>query len=90
MPRYLIERDIPGIGQAGPRELKALALKSARVLRQLGPEIQWVHSYVAGDRIYCVYLAANEDLLREHARLGEFPISRISRVATVMDPTLAE
>lgn len=90
MPRYLIEREIPGAGQLGPRDLQALSQKSMRVLHKLGPQIQWVHSYVAGDRIFCVYLAPNEEIIREHGRLGEFPVTSIREVAAVIDPTTAE
>ncbi len=90
MPRFVIEREIPGAGSLSERDLKAVAQKSNRVLHQLGPDIQWVQSYVTGDRIYCVYLAANEELIREHAKRGEFPANRISQVATVIDPTTAD
>jgi hypothetical protein len=89
MRKYVIEREIPGAGTLSDRDLQALSRKSVRVLQQMGPEIQWVHSYVTGDRIYCVYLAASEDLLREHARQGEFPVTRIAEVANVIDPTTA-
>jgi hypothetical protein len=89
MRKYVIEREIPGAGTLSDRDLQALSRKSVRVLQQMGPDIQWVHSYVTGDRIYCVYLAASEDLLREHARQGEFPVTRIAEVANVIDPTTA-
>ena len=90
MPKYVIERDIPGAGNMTPQELTAVSEKSRDVLRQLGTQIQWIHSYVTGDRLYCVYIAPNEDLLKEHARLGQFPANRISRVSSIIDPTTAE
>jgi hypothetical protein len=90
MPRYVIEREIPGASRLSPRDLQALSQKSVRVLERLGPQIQWVHSYVAGDRIYCVYIAPNEEMVREHARQGEFPVNRITEVAAIIDPTTAE
>ena len=90
MPRYVIEREIPGAGQMSERDLQAIAQKSVRVLARMGPEIQWVHSYVTGDRIYCVYIAPGEAAIREHARQGDFPVTRISEVASVIDPTTAE
>jgi len=90
MPRYLIERDIEGAGLMTPAELKAVAQTSCRVLEDLGPRVQWEHSYVTDDRIYCVYRAPNEDLVLEHARRGGFPIDRISVVAQVIDPLTAE
>ncbi len=90
MPRYVIERDIPGAGRLSASELKAISQKSCAVLDDLGPQIQWVHSYVTGDKVYCVYLAPNEDLIREHAKRGGFPADRISEVATVIDPVTAE
>jgi hypothetical protein len=90
MPKYLIERDLPGAGKLSPAELKAISQKSCSVLNELGPQIQWQHSYVTGDRIYCVYIAPNERLLREHAERGGFPANRISQVASVIDPTTSE
>ena len=81
MPKYVIEREIPGAGGLSERDLAAIAQKSNRVLAKLGPEIQWLHSYVAGDRIYCLYIAANEELVREHARQGGFPANRVTQVA---------
>jgi hypothetical protein len=90
MPKYVIERDIPGAGNLSPEQLRSVSQKSCSVLGKLGPKIQWHHSYVTGDRLYCVYIAENEELLREHARLGGFPANRISRVTTVIDPTTAE
>ena len=90
MPKFVIEREIPGAGQMSPQQLQAIAQKSCGVLSGMGPQIQWLHSYVADDRIYCVYVAPNEDVVREHARQGGFPANRVSRVRTVIDPTTAE
>lgn len=90
MPRYVIERDIPGAGSLSPEELKAISQKSCGVLEELGPRIQWVQSYVTDDRVYCVYNASDEETVREHARRGGFPADRISRVSTVIDPVTAE
>jgi hypothetical protein len=90
MPKYVIERDIPGAGNLSAEQLKGISQKSCGVLRELGPAVQWVESYVTGDRVYCVYIAENEELLREHARRGGFPANRISRVATMIDPTTAD
>jgi hypothetical protein len=90
MPQYLIERNIPGAGNFSPAELKAISIKSNGVLNGLGPTIQWVHSYVTGDQIYCVYRAPNEEILREHAKLGGFPANRISVIQTTIDPTTGE
>lgn len=90
MPKYVIERDIPGAGKLSASELKAISQKSCGVLSQMGPQIQWLHSYVTDDKVYCVYIAPNEQLVREHATLGGFPANRVSEVATVIDPTTAE
>jgi hypothetical protein len=90
MPKYLIERDIPGAGKLSPAELKGISQKSCSVLNKMGPQIQWLHSYVTGDKIYCVYIAPDEAAVREHAKQGGFPANRVSRVATVIDPTTAE
>jgi hypothetical protein len=90
MPKFVIERDIPGAGQLTPADLKAISQKSCGVLSSMGPEIQWIQSYVTGDRVYCVYQAANEDLVRKHAQLGGFPANRVDRVFSVMDPATAE
>jgi Nickel responsive protein SCO4226-like len=90
MPKFLIEREIPGAGKMSPQELHAVSEKSCSVLRRLGPEIQWLHSYVTGDKIYCVYIAPNEQLVREHARQGGFPANRISEITSIIDPTTAE
>ena len=89
MQKYIIERDIPGAGQLSPDQLQGVAQKSCSVLQKLGPQIQWVQSYVTGDKVYCVYLAPNEEIIREHARQGGFPANRISEVRTVIDPTTA-
>jgi len=90
MPKFVIERDIPGAGKLTPGELKSVSQKSCGVLSSLGPSVQWVHSYVTEDKLYCVYNAKDESLVRRHAELGGFPANRISRVMTVIDPTTAE
>jgi len=90
MPKYIIERDIPGIGDATADQIRAISQKSCGVLRNLGPKIQWLHSYVTGDRIYCIYIATGEEAIREHAEQGGFPVTRISAVRRVIDPTSAE
>ena len=90
MPKYVIERDLPGAGQLSTAQLQAISQKPCGVLRHLGPQIQWLHSYVTGDKIYCVYIAPNEELVREHAMQGGFPANRISEVRTIIDPTTAE
>jgi hypothetical protein len=90
MPKYLIERTVPGAGQMDAAALAAIAGKSNGVLRDLGPDVQWVHSYVSDDKITCVYVAANEDIVREHGRCGGFPVDSVSRVLTIIDPTTAE
>lgn len=90
MPQFVIERDMPGAGRLGASELKGASQKSCSVLRDLGPEIQWVHSYVTDDRIYCIYRAPSEELIRKHAEEAGFPANRISRVRNVIDPTTAE
>lgn len=90
MPRYVIEREIPGAGQLTAEQLKDVSQSSCDVLRNMGPEIQWVHSYVTDDKIYCVYIAPNEDMIREHAKQGGFPANSVSEVAAVIDPTTAE
>ncbi len=87
MPKYVIEREIPGAAELFAKEGKAVAQKSNAVLRDLGPQIQWVHSYVSGDKVYCVYIAPNEELVREHARRGGFPVNRVSEVKMLIDPT---
>lgn len=90
MPQYVIEREMPGCGDLGPGDLKSASQTSCAVLRDLGPQIQWVHSYVTDNKIYCIYRAPNEDVIREHARLGGFPANKISKVRTMIDPTTAE
>ena len=90
MPKYVIERDMPGVGNLSAEELRGASQTSCNVLRNMGPEIQWVHSYVTGDKIYCVYIAPNEEMIREHAQQGGFPANRISEVKTMIDPTTAE
>jgi hypothetical protein len=90
MPQYLIERNIPGAGKLSADELKAISQKSCGVLSGLGPQIQWVHSYVTDDQIHCIYRAPNEEMVREHARQGGFPADRVSEIRTVIDPTTAE
>ena len=86
MPKYLVEREIPGAGKLSPQQLQAISQKSCSVLNKLGPQIQWVQSYVAEDKIYCVYIAPNEEAIQEHARQGGFPADRISKVKAVIDP----
>jgi len=90
MPKYVIERDIPNASQLSAQELKAISQKSCGVLRGLGPQIQWQQSYVTGDKIYCVYIAPNEEMVREHARQGGFPANRVSEVKQIIDPTTAD
>lgn len=90
MPKFLIEREIPGAADMSQQQLQAVSEKSCSVLRNLGPEIQWVHSYVTSDKIYCVYIAPNEQMVREHARLGGFPANRISEIKSIIDPATAE
>jgi cell division inhibitor SulA len=90
MPKYVIERDLPGAGDLSPQQLHAVSQKSCSVLRNLGPEIQWVQSYVTQDKMYCIYIAPNEQLIREHASQGGFPANRISEVSSVIDPTTAD
>lgn len=90
MPKFVIERDLPGAGSLSPDQIQAIAQKSCGVLQQMGPQIQWVHSYVTGDKIYCVYIAPNEQAVREHAQKGGFPANRVSEVTSIIDPTSAE
>ncbi len=90
MPKYVIEREIPGAGKMSTNELHDASTKSCEVIRKLGPEIQWLHSYVTDDKIYCVYIASDENCVKKHAEQSGFPASRISPVATVIDPTTAE
>lgn len=90
MPKFVIEREIPQVGKLSPQELQAISQQSCAVLRGMGPQIQWVESYLTDDKIYCVYIAPNEELVREHARQGGFPASRVSLVRAIIDPTTAE
>lgn len=90
MPKYLIERDIPGAGKLTPAELQSISQKSCGVLQGMGPQIQWLHSYVTGDKVYCVYIAPDEAMVREHASQGGFPANRVSEIKSVIDPTTAE
>ena len=90
MPKYVIERDIPGAGKLTAHELQGISQKSCGVLQSMRPQIQWVQSFVTDDKVYCVYVAPNEEAVREHARKGGFPANRISRVRTTIDPTTAE
>lgn len=90
MPRYVIERDIPGAGKLSAADLKSISQKSCAVLNKMGPQIQWQESYVTDDKIYCVYIAPDEEAVREHARQGGFPADRVARVRSVIDPTTAE
>ena len=90
MPKYVIERNIPNVGSLPAEQLQAVAQKSCSVLRSMGPQIQWVQSYVTGDKIYCIYIAPDEQSIREHAERGGFPANRISEVTSVIDPTTAE
>ena len=90
MPKYVIERDLPGAGKLPPDQLQAISQKSCGVLHNLGPQIQWVHSYVTDNKIYCIYIAPNEEMVREHARQGGFPATLVSEVKAIIDPTTAE
>jgi len=90
VPRFLIEREIPGAGSLSPQDVQAVSQKSCAVLRSLGPQIQWLQSYVTGDKVYCIYVAPSEEAIREHARQVGLPANRISRIASVIDPSSAE
>jgi hypothetical protein len=90
MPKYVIEREIPGAGAMSPETLQAVSQKSCGVLRNLGPEIQWVHSYVTDNKLYCIYNASNEEMVREHAKQGGFPANSVAQVRSIIDPTTAE
>ncbi len=90
MPKYVIERDIPNAGNLTPSQLTGVSQASCNVLREMGPQIQWVQSYVTGDKLYCIYIAPNEEAIREHGRRGGFPVTRVSRVSEIIDPTTAE
>lgn len=90
MPQFVIEREMPGVGSLGPADLKAASQTSCAVLQDLGPTIQWVHSYVTDDKIYCIYRAPNAEMIREHAARGGFPANAVSEVRSMIDPTTAE
>ena len=90
MPKYVIERDLPGAGKLSKEQLQGISQKSCSVLQSLGPQIQWVTSYVTDDKIYCVYIAPNANMVREHAKQGGFPANKVSEVRSVIDPTTAE
>ncbi|HUG28689.1 MAG TPA: DUF4242 domain-containing protein [Gemmatimonadales bacterium] len=90
MPKFVIERLIPGAGKLSPEELRSISQRSCSVLSDMGPQIQWVHSYVTDNKIYCVYIAPTEEVVREHARRGGFPANHVSSVKTLIDPTTAE
>jgi uncharacterized protein DUF4242 len=90
MPKYVIERVVPGAGNLSPAELKTMSQRSCNVLNELGPQIQWVQSYVTDNKLYCIYIAPNEEMVYEHARRGGFPANHVSQVKTLIDPTTAE
>lgn len=90
MPKFVIEREIPGAGDLSPEELQGISQKSCGVIREIGTQVQWVHSYVTGDKIYCVYIAPDEALVRKHAEMGGFPANSVSEVRSVIDPTTAD
>jgi hypothetical protein len=90
MPKFVIEREIPDAGKLSAQDLQAISQKSCGVLNRMGSQIQWVQSYVTDDKIYCVYIAPNEEMVREHARQGEFPANQVSEIKTIIDPTTAE
>jgi len=90
MPKYVIERVVPGASNMTPAELKTMSQRSCNVLNELGPQIQWVQSYVTDNKIYCIYIAPNEELIQEHARLGGFPANQVAQVKTIIDSTTAE
>jgi hypothetical protein len=90
MPKFVIERELPGAGRLKPQELNAISQKSCGVLSKMGPQIQWVHSYVTQDKMYCIYIAPDEKTVREHATQGGFPANRVSEIKAMIDPTTAE
>lgn len=90
MPKYVIERELPGAGKLTPDQLQAISQKSCGVINQLGPQIQWIESYVTDDKIYCIYRAPSEELIRQHAKEGGFPANRISQIRTIIDPSTAD
>ena len=90
MPKFVIEREIPDAGKLSPEQLRTISQTSCGVLREMGPQIQWLQSYVTDDKIYCIYIAPDEDAVRKHAQQGGFPANRVSRIRTAIDPTTAE
>jgi hypothetical protein len=90
MPKYVIERDLPGAGNLSPEQLRTISQKSNKVIADLGPEIHWLHSYVTDDKLYCVYVAPDEDIILEHARCGGFPANKVTRLATMIDPSTGD
>lgn len=90
MPKYIIERNIPGASELSQADLSGIAEKSNSIIKQIGPEIQWIESYVAGDKFYCVYISPNEEKIYEHAKMGEFPANSVVKVSSIIDPTTAE
>ncbi|MGH8601484.1 MAG: DUF4242 domain-containing protein [Gammaproteobacteria bacterium] len=90
MPKYIIEREIPNAGKLSAEELQAISQKSCKVLNRMGPQIQWVQSYVTGDKVYCVYIAPSDEMIRQHAQEGGFPANRVAEIKAVIDPTTAE
>lgn len=90
MPKYVIEREVPGAGNLSAEELQSISQKSCDVLQEMGPRIQWLQSYVTGDKLYCVYIAPNDEMIAEHAKKGGFPANSISKVVTMIDPTTSE
>lgn len=90
MPKFVIEREMPGAGKLSPEQLRGASQTSCGVLNKLGPQIQWLHSYVTDDKLYCVYIAPNKEMVEEHAKQGGFPANKISEVRTIIDPTTAE
>ncbi len=90
MPKFVIERDLPGAGNLSPEELRTISQKSNKVIADLGPEIHWLHSYVTDDKLYCVYVAPDEDIILEHARCGGFPANKVTRLATMIDPSTGD
>ncbi|MEL7835105.1 DUF4242 domain-containing protein [Fodinibius sp. Rm-B-1B1-1] len=90
MPKYVIEREVPGVGKLSPRDRKAAAMKSVKALKDIGPDIQWIHSYVSENKTHCVYLAPNEELIQEHARRSGFPANKITKIDYIMEPLTAE
>ena len=90
MPKYIIEREIPNAGRLSAEELQAISQKSCKVLNRMGPQIQWLQSYVTGDKVYCVYIAPSDEMIRQHAQEGGFPANRIAEIKAVIDPTTAE